>query len=91
MSESLSHLDKTETDKEVLTFIKKFTKLKSSEASELRKKLIDLNLIKINSTQISKIIDFLPEKTEDLNKVVPDANLDEDETKKIIDTIKEFK
>ena len=47
--------------------------------------------MKLKNEHISKLIDLLPENKEDLNKIVNDVGLDEDETKKILDTIKEFK
>ena len=40
---------------------------------------------------ISKLIDVLPEKAEEVNKIFIDVSLDENETQKILDTIKEFK
>lgn len=92
MAEAMKHVDKTsETGKEIIGFMKKFTKLKPTEAKELKKKLQELDLIKLNEQHIVKLIDFLPEDNEEVNKVAVDANLNEDETKKILDTIKEFK
>lgn len=91
MSESLGYLDKDEKSKELEKFVKNFTKLKSEKAEELRKNLSELKIIKLNQNHICKIIDFLPANGEDLNKVANDANLDEDETKKVLDTVKEFK
>ena len=88
MAEAIEYLDKDNTD--VKGFIKKFTKLKPKEAKELRKKLGDLDMMKLRAEQIVKIIDLLPENQEDLNKIV-DVSLDEDETKKILETVKEFK
>lgn len=79
----------SETD--IVKFIKKFTKLKLKEAKELREKIDRLNLMKINDKHICKMIDFLPENQEELNKIVNDVALDEDETKKLLDTIKEFR
>ena len=38
-----------------------------------------------------KIIDTLPEDSENLNKIFNDISLDEDESKKILQTIKENK
>ena len=69
-------------------FIKKFTKMKPKEAKELRKKLEDLDLMKLRTEHIVKIIDILPKTSEEINKIV-DVSLDEDETKKILETIKE--
>ena len=47
--------------------------------------------MKIKLEYIVKIIDILPETAEELNKIFVDVSLDEDETKKILDTIKKFK
>ena len=84
---------KKSKDREVdLTgFIKKFTKLSPKKAKELRKKIGKLDLLKLNSKNISKIIEILPENSADLNKVLVDVNLDEDETKKVFEEIKKFK
>ena len=92
MSEATEYLDKKiEEEKEVLDFAKKFESLKPQKAKELKDKLKELDLIKLNDIHISKIIDLLPQDKEDLNKIFVDVNLDEDETNKVLDTIKEFK
>ena len=72
-------------------FIKKFTKLKPQEGKVLREKLKKLDLMKMKDTQIVKIIDLMPETPEELNKIFTEIGLDEDETKKVLDTVKEFK
>ncbi len=89
MAEAIEYIAK-EDNTDVKGFIKKFTKLKPKEAKELKKKLIELDMIKLRAEQIVKIIDLLPENQEDLNKIV-DISLDENETKKILETVKEFK
>ena len=76
--------------KELTGFVKGFVKMKSDKAKELRKKIEDLDLIKLNPRNISKLIDFLPEDKEDLNKVLTDVSLDENETNTVLQTIKEF-
>ena len=92
MAESLEYLNKDEKNVvEVIGFIKKFTNLKVKDAKELRKNLENLNLIKMDEKHIVKIIDFLPKDSQELNKIFTDVSLDEDETKKILDTIKQFK
>ena len=91
MAEVTEYAKKDEAGKEVVGFIKKFTKLKLAEAKELRKKLQELDLIKLNEKHIVKLVDFLPDDSEEVNKVVVDSNLNEDEIKKILETIKEFK
>jgi len=92
MAESLEYLNlDRDSEKNVREFIKKFVKLTPKEAKELRKKLMDLNLIKMNETNICKLIDILPERPEEVNKIFVDVSLDENETKQILDAIKEFK
>ena len=80
-----------EKDSEVSKFIKKFTKMENKEAKEFRKKLEALDMMKMKSEHISKIIDLIPENGEDLNKIFVGTNLDEDETKRILDEVKQFK
>jgi len=81
--------DKENTD--VIGFMKKFAKLKKKEAEELKKKLLGLDLLKLREEHVIKIIDLIPENVDELNKIFIDVSLDEDETKKILETIKEFK
>jgi DNA-directed RNA polymerase subunit F len=88
MAESLEYIDKTS---ETAKFIKNFTKSNPKEAKEFREKLEDLDLMKLNSEEIVKIIDLMPEDKEDLNKIFTGIGLDEDETTKILDIAKGFK
>ena len=91
MAESMGYLgEENEKNDEMRKFIKKFVKIKPEKAKEMRKKLESLDLIKVKSEQIVKIIDILPEDSESLNKIFNDMSLDEDESKKILETIKEF-
>lgn len=88
MAESSEYLEKGH---ETLVFIKKFTNMKPEKAKELRKKIQDLGNLKINEKHISKVIDVLPEKPEEVNKIFTDVGLDEDETKKILEIVKEYR
>jgi DNA-directed RNA polymerase subunit F len=87
MAESAEYLEK---ESNAMIFIKKFSTMSVKDAKELRKKLEDLKLIKMNDSHISKIIDLAPEKAEEVNKIFIDVGLDENETKKILDVVKEF-
>lgn len=78
-------------DSEMKGFVKKFNPLKVEKAKEMRKKLEELDLIKLNEKHISKIIDLLPESKEDLSKILSDISFSEDEINKITSTIKEYK
>ena len=92
MTESLEYVgDKKDSEVEVRKFIKKFVKVKPEKAREIRKKLGELDLIKMKSEYIVKIIDLMPENSESLNKIFTDISLNEDETKKILETIEEFR
>ncbi len=92
MVEVGEYLKKTEdNEKDLIGFMKKFIKLNLKEAKRLREKIEELDLIKIRPEHIIKIIDLMPENSEDLNKIFTDIGLDEDEKRKILETIKEFK
>ena len=92
MAESTEYLgEEKDSEIELKKFIKRFVKLDEEEAKKMKVKLESLNLIKVKLEHISKIIDFLPEDAESLNKIFTDVSLDEDEAKKILDIVKEFK
>ena len=92
MAESLEYLKKPESgDTDLIGFLKKFLQLKPGEAKEIREKIKQLNLLKVKSEHIAKIIDLVPEDANDLNKIFVDMGLDEDEAKKILELIKEYR
>ena len=90
MSESVKYLGKEEKHSELKGFMKKSIKLSPEDAVELGKKIRGFEMMKVKPEHIAKIIDFLPEKEEDLNKIFNDINLDENETQKILGTVKEY-
>jgi DNA-directed RNA polymerase subunit F len=92
MVEAIDYLNKEdEKGKEIIGFAKRFTKINSKKGKEIKLKLRELNLIKLKEEDISKIIDLLPETNEELNRIFSEISLDEDEIKKILDTVKEHK
>jgi len=93
-SQPLSAVEATEFIKEkteIKSFIKKFTKTNPETAKELRAAVEALDLIKVRADHISKIIDTMPETREELTKIFVDVTLDENESTKILDTIKNIK
>ena len=92
MAEAIEYIKKDkDSETDVIGFINKFVKMKPAEAKEMREKLVALNLMKLKTEYIVKIIDLLPENQEELNKIFVDVSLDEDEIKKILDIVKEYK
>ncbi len=89
MAEATSHLG-CDHD-ELNAFIKNFTSIDPKKAIELRKKLIELDLIQLNEKHISKIIDTLPKDKVALNEILMNVTVDENESNNILQTIKEYK
>lgn len=90
MAEAIEYVEK-DSEADIKGFIKKFININAKEAKELKEKLQKNELIKMKPEHIVKIIDILPDNAEDLNKIFSDVSLNEDETKKILDTVKQFK
>lgn len=92
MAEIKEYVEKDpERNADIIAFTKKFIKMKSEEAKKIREEIQKLDLMKIKDEHIVKIIDLFPENKEDLNKIFTDISLNEDETKKVLETIKQFK
>ncbi len=89
MSESMEYLE-GEENSEIRGFMNKFVVLSVEKAKELRKDIESLDLLKVRSSHISKIINLMPESKEELNKIFTDVNLEEDEITKLLDTIKKY-
>ena len=85
MAEATEYLgEEKESEAELKKFIKRFVKLDDKDAKKMKVKLESLNLIKVKLEHIAKVIDFLPEDAENLNKIFTDVSLDEDESKKYL-------
>lgn len=81
------HLDET---KPMHDFIKKFSKLDSKDAKKLLAELQELNNPKLRESHLVKIVDFLPQDTEEVNKIVAEASLTEEEAKAIVEKTKQY-
>jgi len=80
-----------EDKKDIKNYMKKFNQIKADKAKKLREEIENLKNIKIKANHIVKIIDMLPKDEEDVNKIFTDINLDENETNKIIEIVKNYK
>ena len=72
-------------------FLNKFEGIDAESSKKLQEGLRELEIMKMKDEHIIKIADLLPETKEDVNKIFTDVGLDEDETNKILEKIKEFK
>jgi len=88
VEEILKDLPESEKKQEMDLFLKKFIKIKSSEASKMILELEKLDLVKLKKEHIIKIVDLLPEDTSDIIKIFNDLSLSEDETNRILDIVK---
>ncbi|MEI6058370.1 MAG: hypothetical protein WCP89_01225 [archaeon] len=87
VSELVGESDKEE---ELKKFIKKFTKMKPEDAKKMRKELLDLDLIKLKDDYIVKIVDFMPDDSVDLSKILEGVSLDQEEVTKILNVVKKY-
>ncbi|MEK6945727.1 MAG: hypothetical protein AABW63_02955 [Nanoarchaeota archaeon] len=92
MVEAIEYLKEAKDEgKETVAFIRKFNKLLPKDGKEMREKLKKADIIKLDEKSISKIIDVLPENAEEVNKIFVGVSLDEEESKKILEIVKEIK
>ena|SRR3989344_383779 len=78
-------------NQELEDFIKKFVSLKAKDSQAMTKELEALQFAKMKDAEVVKVIDFLPEDAQDLNKIFTDVGLDEDEQNKILEIVKKYK
>lgn len=90
MSEAKEFIDNSSND-DLKGFVKNFVTLEPEKAKKLREELENIDNMKIKEEHISKLIDLLPEDSEDINKIFSDADLDENETNQILETIKPYR
>ena len=85
--------DENERIESTLTYAKKFSKIKPEKVKDIKKELQGLDLMKLKERFIIKIIDILPEDSEDLKKIFvgEDVSLDQNEIDKILGIIKKYK
>jgi len=88
---SLAEASEYIEDTDLKGFIKKFTKISKKDAEKIRADIEKLDSIKIKQEHIAKIIEIIPEDAQDLAKIFNDVSLDENETSKILEIIKQYK
>ena len=82
---------KESDDKKVMSdYIKKFNKLTKDKADKLIEEVRALNNPKINEVGLIKIADFLPQDSEELNKLFSEVNLTEEEAGAILNIVRNY-
>jgi len=90
LAEVKTYIRDTEGNKEILGYLKKFTKLKPEDSDKLKKDIDSLKLMKLNPEHLVKIVDFVPVDKEELSKVLTELSLDENESNSIVEVVKKY-
>ena len=69
-------------------YLKKFGKIGKDKADKIAKEIEELKNPKIREEHIIKVIDFQPKDQEDVNKILSDANLNEEEANALAEIVK---
>lgn len=81
----------SEKKEQTQEYLKKFLKTKPEQAKKIKADLEKLDLLKMKREHMIKIVDLLPSDASDLNKIFVDISLNEDETNKILEIVKNSK
>lgn len=90
LAEVQEHVKKLEEKKALEGYLKKFIKLKKDKADALIEELRGLNNLKMKESHMAKVADFLPQDTEDINKIFNDVSLSEEESNAILEIVKKY-
>jgi len=90
LSQVMENVKDKEEKKELLMYLKKFSKIDLKKTESLSKALSDLNNPKIKYSDIIKVADFLPSNQEEVNKIFTDVSLSEEEINKILEIVKNY-
>jgi len=84
----VKELPDSEKKEEIELFLKKFLKTKSGPAKKIKEDLENLDMLKLKREHVVKIADMLPQDASDVNKIFTDVSLNEDESNKILEVVK---
>lgn len=88
ISEVYNLIKDSEKAEEIKQFLSKFGKVKLEKDLELKKRIQELELLKLKEQHIVKLVDFKPESVVELNKIISDVSLDSEEANKVLNVIK---
>jgi DNA-directed RNA polymerase subunit F len=88
LAEVKGYVKDLDEKKELKDYLKKYSKLKKEKSKAIAEEIRALDNPKIKEEDIVKISDFLPQDTEDLNKIFTEVSLNDEEAKAILDIVK---
>ena len=91
VAEIIAEIDDSPKKEEMEIYLKKFMKAKPAQAKKIKEEVEALDSIKVKRDHIVKIVDLLPGDASDLNKIFTDVSLNEEETNKILEIVKNSK
>lgn len=90
MAEVADIVKDLEGREELKEYLKKFNTLTKDKADKLSEEVAGLNNPKIKSDDIIKIVDFMPQDGEELNKILTETSLSEEETNAVLEIVKKY-
>lgn len=84
------HLVAVDESKPIHKYVKDFGKLSKEEAEKLISEINGLKNQKIRDESVVKIVDFLPQDSEEINKIFSDVSLTEEESNAILEIVKKY-
>lgn len=91
VAEIIADIDDSPKKEEMEIYLKKFMKATPEQAKKIKEEMEALDSIKVKRDHIVKIVDLLPADASDLNKIFTDVSLNEEETNKILEIVKNSK
>lgn len=88
IAEAAKYAKNSEEKKPIHDYFKNFGKADLADAESIREKIASLDNIKIKEAHIVKIIDILPQDSEEVHKIFGDVNLSEEEVNAILNLLK---
>lgn len=90
MAEVAEIVKNMEGREELKEFLKKFNKLTQDKALKMAEDIKGLNNPKIKTDDVVKIVDFMPETSEELNKIITESSMSEEETNAVLEIVKKY-
>ncbi len=91
VAEIIKDIDDSPRKEEMELYLKKFMKATPEQAKKIKEEMEALDSIKVKRDHIVKIVDLLPADASDLSKIFTDVSLNEEETNKILEIVKNSK